>query len=232
MDALELLKLIPNNSVDLILTDPPYNTGMKKSNGKARLCHFFNDNLSKENYQNLVITSCNEFYRVLKENKAIYIYINWRNMGLWLTELEKAGFLMKNCIVWNKIIHGLNYQNYANTYELILFGVKGSFFPNNKPKFYKDVWDIKRKVNTENKETHHETEKLLKIVQLPILHASNKGDIVLDCFIGSGTTAVACKQLGRNFIGCDNKQEYIDLTNKRLSQQILKLEDNENGKNT
>ena len=69
----------------------------------------------------------------------------------------------------------------------------------------------------------HPTQKPLKIIRGFISDCSNKEDVVLDCFIGSGTTAVACKELSRNFIGCDNCQDYVDIANKRLSQQILEL---------
>ncbi len=204
MDCFEGLKKIPNNSVDLILTDPPYNTGMNskvtspknhptvrfnsnKNTKKPRLFGFFNDSYNDESYFNLVNNSCNEFYRVLKDNKAIYIFINWKSLGLWLNCLENAGFKNKNVIVWDKVVHGLNYQNYAYTYELIIFSVKGNFFPKNKDKkYYKDVWHIKRIVNTSSEEGHHETEKRLEVLRVPILHSSKQGEIVLDAFVGGG----------------------------------------------
>ena len=235
MDALEGLKKIPDNSVDLILTDPPYNTGMSQKSQIGRkmgqsakkpwLFGFFNDNYSEEDYNTLIRNFSSEFFRVLKNNHAGYIFINWKKLGLGIKGLENAGFFVKNCIVWDKIVHGLNYQNYAYTYELIIFFIKGSFFPNNKSVknyYYKDVWNIQRKIDNSQKEGHHETEKLIKVVKIPILHGTNKGDIVLDVFMGSGTTAVACKQLGRNFIGFEINPKYVEIVNKRLFQNILK----------
>ena len=71
------------------------------------------------------------------------------------------------------------------------------------------------------KKKGHLTPKPLEIIKDIISHSSNKGDIVLDCFVGSGTTAVACKQLGRNFICCDNNQDYVKIVNKRLEQQSV-----------
>jgi len=226
MDCLEGLKQIPDNSVDLIVTDPPYNTGIKKTT-KGRLKNFFNDKYDEREYERLVEEVCVSLYRVLKTNKAGYIYINWKSLGIWLYYLKKAGFAVKNVIVWDKVIHGLNYQNYAYTYELIIFFIKGIFKVNNKriedknKKYYKDVWHISRKIDNEP-DSKHETVKEIKVVKLPIIHGSNENDIVLDPFIGSGTTAVACKQLNRRFIGFEISKEYCDIVNKRLEQSNLK----------
>ena len=76
-DCLEIMKQLPDKSVDLVLTDPPYNTGMsqKTSNGSTWLSHFFNDDYSEEDYQKLVDGCCGEFWRVLKNDRYIYIYI-------------------------------------------------------------------------------------------------------------------------------------------------------------
>lgn len=243
MDCLEGLKRIPDNSVDLVLTDPPYNTGMgskvtspdnhptvrfsSNSTKKPWLFGFFNDNISKEDYDKLVTSCCNEFYRILKDDKCAYIYINWKMLGLWLDRLSGVGFNIKNVIVWDKRVHGLNYQNYAYTYELIIYAVKGMFKLNNKrcndlrDGTFKDVWNIQRKISTSTEEGHHETEKLMKVVNIPIIHASKEGDIVLDAFVGSGTTAVACKQLGRKFIGFEISPEYCKIAEKRLAQEVL-----------
>jgi DNA modification methylase len=77
-------------------------------------------------------------------------------------------------------------------------------------------------VNIGNKETIHPTEKTVNIIKDLIKVSSKENDIILDPYIGSGTTAVACKQLNRNFIGFEISQEYYDIANKRLSQTNIK----------
>ena len=226
-DCLEEMKKLPDESVDSIITDPPYNTGMKEVSGKARLCHFFDDNLSKEDYKNLIDNSCREFFRVMKQNTGGYIYINWKKMQLWIDYLQKYGFLVKNVIVWDKVVHGLNYQNYAYTYELIIYFTKGKPNLNNKSPednskgFYRDIWKIKRDMGKSDNIDIHETVKQISVVRLPILHITNKNNLILDPFAGSGTTGVACKQLGRNYILIEKEQKYVDIINKRLKQQTL-----------
>lgn len=148
-------------------------------------------------------------------------------MQLWIDNLEKEGFKIKNVIVWDKVVHGLNYQNYAYTYEMIIFFVKGDFFPNNKSLednkngYYKDIWHIKRDMGNSNIIEHHETIKQINVVRIPIQHLTKEGDIILDAFAGSGTTGVACKQLKRNYILIEKEPKYIEIINKRLSQSVL-----------
>ncbi|MEK6879252.1 MAG: site-specific DNA-methyltransferase [Nanoarchaeota archaeon] len=141
--------------------------------------------------------------------------------------MEKNGFIVKNVIVWDKEIHGLNYQNYAYTYEMIIFFVRDNYFPKNKPgNFYKDVWKIKRDLNNlqaSNEETHHETIKQIEVVRKCILHGSRENDLILDPFIGSGTTAVACKQNNRNFIGFEIREDYIKLAQQKYDDTELNL---------
>ena len=139
MDCLEGMKEMDDESVDLVVTDPPYNTGMKAGK-KGRLRGFFNDNLPKEEYSRLVEDCSKQIFRVLKNDSGGYVFINYRSLGLWVSKLEEAWFRVKNVIVWDKIVHGLNYQNYAHTHEFIIFFVKGGFFPSNKGKFHKDIW--------------------------------------------------------------------------------------------
>lgn len=227
IDCLKAMKQMPDECVDLIVTDPPYNTGMTKketkSSKKPWLFGFFNDSYSEWEYLKLVRDSCIEWYRLLKKDKGGYLFINWKQLGLWINELSQAGFKVKNVIVWDKVVHGLNYQNYAYTYELIVFFAKGDFYPNNKRNAeYRDLWRIQRDINNDNKEEHHETVKQIRVARRPIRHGSNYGELVLDPFMGTGTTAVACKQLKRNFIGFEIDKNYCEVAERRLSQENLK----------
>jgi site-specific DNA-methyltransferase (adenine-specific) len=223
-DCLKVMKDIPDNSIDLVLTDVPYNTGMsqKTSNGSTWLSHFFDDDYTEESYQNLVDSSCKEFWRLLKDDRYIYIYIyiNWKEYPRWFYALKKVGFIIKACIVWDKVIHGLGSQ-YKYTHEFIIFAEKGNppiKQPNELGKYYKDIWRIQR-INYSDKQ--HDTQKVIGIVELPILHATKENDIILDPFLGSGTTAVACQNLKRNFIGIEISEKYCEIAKQRLRQQVL-----------
>lgn len=232
---------MPDASVDLIITDPPYNTGLNSKvtsaenhptvhfNGqkatKQRLCSFFNDNMDKWDYEKLMRDAARALFRVLKPNKACYVFIDWRNYHLIREWFIWAGFTFKQALVWDKVVHGLNYQNYAYTYEMVCYFVKGEYW-HKRQEIKKDVITLQR-VN-QNNEFEHETVKPISLLRKFIKDNSEGGEVVLDPFIGSGTVAVACKQTGRLYVGFEIIKDYCDLANKRLSQNnLLNLEANE-----
>lgn len=183
-DALELLKELPDESVDAIITDPPYNTGMKREakdeKGKkgAWLQFFFSDKYAGIDYDRLTWAFLAQAYRVLKPDSGMFVFMGWKSVGDWQTSASHTRFTLKNIIVWDKVVHGLNYQNYAYSHEFILFFAKGNFQPDNKStpgKFYKDIWRVQRILEGEAKEEHHETEKPLSLLRVAISHLSERG---------------------------------------------------------
>src|SRR4029079_5775254 len=145
-DCTKRLAEIGDGVVDLILTDPPYNTGMTARNA-TRLQNFFHDAYEPDEYELLARTVARECYRILKDDRACYVFMSWRSLGVWLDALSAAGFRLKNLIVWDKVVAGLNYQNYAHTHELLIFAAKGRFLPRNKgigDDQGRDVWRIRR----------------------------------------------------------------------------------------
>ncbi len=211
-DSTKRLREIPDESVDLILTDPPYNTGIKGSPSGTRFRNFFDDALSPTEYRELVATTARELFRVLRMDRAAYVFINWKSLGIWLEELSRAGFRLKNVIVWDKVVHGMNYQNYAYTHEFLIFAVKGRFLPRNKrtgDDSYRDLWHIQRETRQpKNDDFHHETVKPAALVRRPIEHASGPGDLVLDPFFGSGRILVVAKELGRDYLGIERDPRF------------------------
>ena len=218
MDCLKGLKQLPDESIDLIITDPPYNTGMtnKERKNDKWLNSFFNDKFTDIEYLNLIEGMFKESFRVLKNNSACYIFINWKQEP-FLRKIGSKYFKFKQLLIWDKLIHGLNYQNYAYRYECLLFFVKGDF----RPKRIYNKTDILRysRVN-QNNEIDHETVKPVRLIQNIIKDNSDKGQIVLDMFMGSGTTAVACLMAQRNFIGFEISKKYCDIAEKRRKKWI------------
>jgi DNA modification methylase len=222
-DCRERLHELPDDSVDLVLTDPPYNTGLTA--GSSRLRNFFADALPVDEYRDLAREVSRQLYRVVKPDHAAYVFINWKSLGIWLDSLTAAGFRLKNCVVWDKVVHGLNYQNYAHRHEFLIFAVKGRFFPNNRgtgDDCFTDVWRVRREMNQQSADVpHHETVKPYEVVRRPIEHASARGDLVLDPFAGSGTTCAVAKSLGRRYIGIERDPDYYRLCLRRLTDLQL-----------
>jgi len=219
-DCLEVMKNIPEDSIDLIVTDPPY--GIKYAN-----------------WDNKIIDISKESYRVLKLNGSIVIFSGWSNVLDVKLQMEKY-FRLNNWIIYDRIKgRGAKY-NLVSTREDILWFVKGTKWTFNKqqsnvPKKTKgmgsknglknrvlsNVWsDIPPLVPWSKERVNHPTQKPCSLIDRIIKMCSNEEDLVLDPFLGSGTTAVSCKKLNRNFIGIDIAREYCKLANERIFKPI------------
>ena len=204
MDALELLKQMPDNSVDAILIDSPYGINYfsgyyKNGNPHERIAN-----------DDTLFIPINELWRVLKPTGCMFAFYSQKK--------PLIDDRVKNVIVWvkNNWTAGDLEGDFGNQYELIAYMPKEYFKIHSKR--YSNVWHFKR-LSSDN--LLHPTQKPEEIMRRLVEVATNMGDLVLDCFMGSGTTAVVCKQLGRNFIGCDINFSYVTLANKRLQQETL-----------
>ncbi len=213
-DCLVELKKIEEASVDLIITDPPYNMNYS---GRGKLNHFngfANDNLTPEEHTAWFESCLKEFYRVLKNDSAIYIYIDFRNYARIYNVVVKY-FDIKNCIIWDKGSIGMG-QSYRFQHEFIIYAVKGkpklNFIKKNVP----DIFRVKR-VSGKYK---HPTQKPVDIIKPFIEYSSLPNDIVLDAFAGSGSTALACVELGRNYIVIEQDPKYVDIIKERIASMV------------
>ena len=213
IDCKEGLQSIADESIDAIITDPPYNTHIKgnRMNKRVKMKNFFDDSFESLEYESLVNFCSKEFFRVLKNNKPLYLFINWKSYPLWYFYLEKAGFKLKNCIVWDKEVHGLNYQNYAYRHEFLIFATKGDFFPLKKEtEIYRtDIWCYRRDLFRDNT-NKHATEKPLFLCRKIIEHATLKHDVILDPFVGGGNIILSALVKCRNYIGFEIEKTFYD----------------------
>lgn len=191
-DAVALL--MNGLKADLVVTDPPYNTGMKgNKDAKARLSQMFDDSFTPEEWEELKVGSFNNYNLFTKGECALYVFIDWRRVAEFKDILETIAEV-KNVIVWDKGVHGLG-SDYKSTYENIVVGKKGKPQINNRYGLdYQDIWRVQRKMG---RDKDHATKKPIEILQKPILHASKEDDVVLDLFGGSGSTMITAHQLKR-----------------------------------
>ena len=202
-DSLEILKKFPDESIDLVLTDPPYGT---KTNQRG-------DSFMIGEFSNILPLVLPEIYRVLKPNGAFYCFTSWTQMSEWLLRFQQY-FKLQNLLIWDKKRHSGCYSpsSWQFTWEGIFFGIKGK---RKIRKYQKDV------LISEEKGKRIAMQKPVDIVKKLIEASSDEGMVILDPFLGSGTTAVACKQLKRNFIGIEISPEYCKIANERLRQEVL-----------
>jgi DNA modification methylase len=212
-DSDAVAKLMGGVLADLVVTDPPYNTGMTgNTNAKARLSQMFNDSFTPEEWEELKTGSFNNYNLFTKGECALYVFIDWRRVGEF-KELVETIAEVKNVIVWDKGVHGLG-SDYKSTYENIVVGKKGKPQINNRIGLdYQDIWRVQR---TMGRDKDHATKKPIEILNKPILHASKQDDIVLDLFGGSGSTMITAHQLKRKAYLQEIDPKYCQVTVDRM----------------
>ena len=198
-DCLEVMKDIPDKSIDCVITDPPYGTKTDQR-----------DTFMVGEFSNVMPLILPEIFRVLKDDGAFYCFISWTQMSDWLLRYQQY-FKLQNILIWDKQKHSGCYssQSWQFTYEGIFFGIKG------KRKIRKYQRDI---LKSEENGRRVAMQKPVDIIKQMIEASTDKGMTILDPFAGTGSTLVACKEMNRNYIGIEISPEYIDIINKRLTQ--------------
>ena len=240
-DSLKILKTIPSKSVDLIFVDPPYNLQLKdtlyrpdQTTVEAVTQDWDKFNTYKE-YDNFTEQWLKESKRILKKGGALWVIGSYHNILRVGTSIQNHGFWILNDIIWHKTNPMPNFRGtrFTNAHETLLWcttsrEAKYTFnYQNlkelNDGKQMRSDWYIpicsgKERLRKNNNQRSHPTQKPEALMYRIILSSTNKGDIILDPFLGSGTTAVVAKKLQRNFIGIEQDKEYISLAKKRLKQ--------------
>ena len=213
-DCLQLMKDIPDKSIDLILTDPPYRVisgGNKHKDGVGWKGSILEKNDGKIFTHNDIKLEqwIPEMYRVLKDGSHFYTMTNTLNLENTLKVCRENGFGLHNVLIWKKNNQVLN-RWYMKSVEYILFFYK-------KPAKKINIVGSSQVLEFNNPRNKlHPTEKPVELMEIMINNSTKEGELVLDPFAGSGTTGVACKNTGRNYILMEKEQEYIDIINKRL----------------
>ena len=225
-DCLEILKDIPDKSIDLVVTDCPYHivsggcTNIPRKDETAGILNKRNT-FTQANAKTGKLFDNNDIefkdwlpdlYRTLKDDSHCYIMINARNLKELQQECEKVGFKFQNILIWNKGNATPN-KYYLNAYEMILMLRKGKA-KNINNMGTKNILDIK---NIRGNKTHP-TEKPVELNKIMIENSSNENDVILDPFMGTGSTALACKELNRNFIGIEIDEKYFEIAKNRIEQ--------------
>jgi DNA modification methylase len=226
-DCIEGLKEIPDNSVDLIVTSPPYNFGGFNREGKKSSYDCYDDNMTEEEYKEWTQNYFKELYRVLKPTGMFYFNIKYRfidyecKIPFWI--VEKSPFKLLNMVIW-KFASSPDVAKikwYPRHEYIFVFIKSNNYYFNENYAKYGDVWEISQVMANSKERTEHPAQYPLKLVRRIIESSSKRGDVVLDPFMGSGTSAVACNQLDRKYIGFEISDYYHKIASKRLSQKSL-----------
>ena len=219
-DCLEVMKDIPDKSIDMILTSPPYNLGNTHHTGNKRH-KAYNDNPPEKKYQEWQIAVLNECYRVLKDDGSIiYNHKNRIKDGVQITPYEwllKTSFTIKQELVWfngSQNFDKIRFYPMTERFYWMTKSPKTKLFNaiNHHDLFGNDEW---KAVGTKVSHTRAFPEKMVE----DFLTCFPNAKTILDPFAGSGTTGVACKNLNRNYILIEKEPKYIEIINQRLSNK-------------
>ena len=222
-DCLEKLKELDDNSIDLIAIDPPYEI------------NFENNDWDKKGLD--WITLRDEYFRILKPTGNLIVFQGWTNVSETKSILEEK-FQLNNWIIWDRIKGRGAKTNVVSTREDILWFSKSKNYTYNKiysnikkktgglgdkngqpNRALSNVWtDISPIVPWSSERENHPTQKPIKLMERIVTIWSNEGDVVLDSFMGSGSTIHACINLQRNYIGIEKNKEYFEISKNRIEK--------------
>ena len=221
-ECIEVMRGMEAESVDLVLTDPPYgidfvsNRSSVKEYRKANksVDGILNDGKDNASFLSEVIDELN---RVMKDDSHIYWFTRWDKVPEQLPLLERY-FNVKNAIIWKKNNWSMGDLQgaYAGQYEVILFAQKGRRILNevDGKRRHPDILSYDRIPPSRLRHSHEKPEELIEFL---MRKSSDVGDVVLDPFAGSGTTAAIAKRLGRDFITIELDEDYVGITRERVS---------------
>ena len=246
-DSLKELKKIPDETFDLIFADPPYNLQLKKELSRPDTSKVdavddkWDQFESFKSYDEFTFDWLKECKRILKKNGSIWVIGSYHNIFRVGVTMQDLGFWILNDVIWNKNNPMPNFRGtrFTNAHETLIWASKseGSKYTFNYQSLkclnddlqMRSTWNLpicngKERLKNNGKKVHS-TQKPEALLHRIILASSNKNDFILDPFLGSGTTAVVSKKLGRIFCGIEREKTYFDAANKRLKNtKIIKDE--------
>ena len=228
-DCLTVMKIMPDKCLDLVVTSPPYNlknstgNGMKDGRGGkwagAALVNGYtnhDDNMPHDEYTKWQRDCLSEMFRLIKEDGAIFYNHKWRVQNGLLQDRQDIvdGFPVRQIIIWRRK-GGINFNSgyFLPTYEVIYLIAKPEFKLVPKANAFGDVWEFKQEMKND-----HPAPFPVELIDL-IIH-STYAKIILDPFMGSGTTAIAALMNNRNYIGIELSPDYCTMANERIDTYL------------
>lgn len=238
-DCLEVMAEFPSESVDLIFADPPFNIGIRYDNT--------DDNRQYEEYVAWSAKWMNAAVRLLKRSGSLYIAIGDEYAAEIRLQARKMNLFLRNWIVWYYTFGQHQRRKFSRAHTHIFYWVrdeKNYTFnvdevrvpsarqtvysdrrANPKGRVPDDVWTFSRVCGTfKERQGRHPCQMPEALLERIILASSNRGDIVVDPFCGTGTTLAVAQRLGRDYVGIDVSRSYCELSRVRLEQAYLPVE--------
>lgn len=233
-DCLELMKDIPDGSVDMVLADPPYSSGglfagdRKKStrekycsddyNGAARFQDFSGDNMDQRSFTEFMRMVLNKCRQKSKPESICAVFVDWRNIAAMIDALQAAGWVYRGIVVWDKGNSRAIPNRFRNDCEYVTWGTNGP----RKTEYINGTFigaGCYHIPGVSTKKKNHQTEKPVELLK-KLLAICPSGGVILDPFMGSGSTGVACVNTGRTFIGMELDPGYFETAKRRIEEAV------------
>jgi site-specific DNA-methyltransferase (adenine-specific) len=248
MDCIEGMKLIPIETIDLVITDPPFAIDFKAKRSnynriESNVLEGYNE-IPKEEYYDFTVEWMKEIYRILKDSGSLYVFSGWNNLKDILMAIDKLGFVTINHIIWKYQFGVTTRRKFVTSHYHCLYVCKDDkkrkFFPFSRyTKDLKsqkggslhyedkeDVWVINREYWNGDQKTP--TKLPAQLIKKILMYSSKENDIVLDPFLGSGQVAIVSKALNRKYIGFEIVKDYYQFAKVRLENNIYRIKKEEN----
>ena len=235
-DCIEGMKEIPDGTIDLVITDPPFAIDFKAKRNNynrtaSKVLDGYNE-IPREKYYDFTMSWMKQVYRVLKDSGSMFVFSGWNNLKDILVALDELGFITVNHIIWKYQFGVVTKRKFVTSHYHCLYVCKNDkkrkFFPyarygkhcrtpNGGSAHYhdkEDVWVIKREYWTGSTKTP--TKLPAELIRKILMYSSEEGDIVLDPFLGSGQVAVVSKTMNRRYVGFEIVKEYYEFARERL----------------
>lgn len=242
-DCLVGMESIPDGSIDLIVTDPPFAIDFKAKRSnyhrtQERVLEGYNE-ISTQDYKQFTYNWMKAAYRTLKDSGSLFVFSGWNRLKDVLTAIDEVGFITVNHLIWKYQFGVVTNRRFVTSHYHCLFVCKNDkkrkFFPyarfpksakteDGKSQHYRDkedVWTIQREYWTGDQKTP--TKLPAEIIRKILSYSSEEGDVVLDPFLGSGQVAVVSKMMNRRYIGFEINREYFEFAKKRLEQNVYRV---------
>ena len=209
-DCLEILPTLPTESIDSIVTDPPYGISFQSTHPRKNMSRFS----VLENDSAPFVWLLRDAYRVLKPDSACIVFCRWDVAEAFRLAMQWAGFKIRGQIVWDRVVHGMGdlQTTTAPQHDLAWFGAKGRWAcPGKRPK---SVYRVQRDSVSV---VCHPTSKPVELMSQIIRDYTRPGGTVLDPCAGSGSTGVAAIREGFKFIGIELNAEYAEIAKTRIA---------------
>jgi len=220
IDCIKGMKELPRECIDLIIADPPFGLDFTgKESIYNRNSEFVIDDYGevKGDYYNFTESWISEISRIMKQTSSTYIFSGWTNLEAVLRSIREAGLTVLNHLVWQYQFGVFTRKKFVTSHYHLLFVVKNQkkYYFNKIEHYPIDIWDIKR--DYDQKKKKNGTKLPLKLIQRCIDFSTKPGDIILDPFLGNGTTAEAAKANYRHFIGFEMNEKLKPIIENNIS---------------